>query len=470
MRFIQPQTFANKGCDHLSDNHNTQLDLYQDPRTCQDVKTGDSARLVVAPVRTGSPSGGVRREYHQALPVSPLSNFEAFAQGVKADYGTLVFEADQRAGKRTLVIDRDAVKVTLPPTGNTGVTVTYNPEWYKEERYRTLVDTVEGTFSVKTQDELTRVVEWCTSAFGGGQDIGAGMRGYPCQRICADGVRLLFDPNRLSQGVHIIVGGEAAQRHALRLNDLEALLITFVDAQQYRFKFGRFDVACDAVGLHISAVNDSIKAGELVTRTRKARRLSEFDPSTGDDVSSTIYVGSVRSDRMVRFYDKAAELGISDADITRCEVQYRGGYAQAAGMAWLGGVIDVESLVASAVDFRTVTADTNVSRRPRVSWWADWLGKFARVTLLSVEKPLDSVKRSLSWFKKQVAPTFAFLLRAMPDSDWVASADVWGEFKMSAAKRALLAGLENIDRGARDVALSAEGRLSRLAGVMNHAA
>lgn len=415
-----------------------QPNIFQGSESYQDVKTV-SARSEPAPDRVAR-RGGVGAG--SDAPVTPDT------------FNFYVAESLQWQGKKTLVIDRDTVTVELPPAGNTGVTVTYNPEWYKDTDHRTLVDTVEVTFKVKTQEELIQVIDRCTRDFGGGQDLDRGLLGYPCQRLLADGARLLYDPNRLSQGVHLIVGGEAAQRHALRINDPDALLVTFINLQEYKLDCNRFDVACDRVGLPISVVNDAIKAGQLVTRTRKARRLSEFDPSTGEDISSTIYIGSVRSDRMVRFYDKSAESGIVDATITRCEVQHRRDYAQVAFVSWLRGDIDPESLVASAVDFREVTADSNVTRRPRLSWWSDWLGKFPRITLLSVDKPIDSVKRSLTWFRNQVAPTFAFLLRAMPDADWITHADTWGEFKMSSAKRALLAGLENIDRAVRESAFS----------------
>lgn len=420
----------------------TQLNIFQDGSVFQPVKIDDSARSALALDRVARRGGVCAGD---DAPVTP-DNFDFY-----------LAESLQWQGKKTIVIDRDAVTVELPPTGNTGVTVTYNPAWYKDADHRTLVDTIEVTFDVKTQDELTSVIERCTRDFGGGQDLEKGLLGYPCQRLLADGARLLYDPDRLSQGVHLIVGGEAAQRHALRLNDPDALLVTFINLQEYKLKCNRIDIACDRVGLPISVVNDAIRAGQLVTRTRNARRVSDFDPSTGEDISSTIYIGSVKSDRMVRFYDKAAESGVTDATITRCEVQHRRDYAQAAFVSWLTGKIDPESLVASAVDFREVTADSNVTRRPRLSWWSEWLGKFPRITLLSADKPIESVKRSLTWFRNQVAPTFAFLLRAMPDADWIAQADIWGEFKMSSTKRALLAGLENIDMSVRGSAFNPVG-------------
>jgi hypothetical protein len=416
--------------------HSTQSNSFQDTSGCQNIKTADFARSA-----TGKAAGWPGGRANAAGAVGGKRS-AASAPITPDTFAFYVAESEQWQGKKTLVIDQESATVTLPPVGNTGVTVTLPGEWRKAQHYRTGPDTIEGTFPLKTRQELDTLLEHYTRVFGGGEDVPKGLRGYPYQRLCTDGVRLLYDTNNLSQGLHLIMGGEAIQRHNLRLGDSDALLATFIASQEHKFRATRFDIASDTDQVSMYQIWEAVKGCQLVTRTRKGRDIADIDPSTGERLSSTLYIGSVKSDRMTRFYDKAAEQSV-DGVWTRCETQLRHTYAQIAFVAWLVGKVDIESVIASAIDFREVTGDSNKTRRPRVAWWAEWLGNYPHFNMVTVEKIEESVKRSLAWFKKQVAPTFAFLLRAMPDASWVASADTWGEFRMSPGKRAIVNSILN---------------------------
>jgi phage replication initiation protein len=369
---------------------------------------------------------------------------DVFARGLAANLGILEFEEQQRQGVKTLVIDGDSVTVALPPNCNTGVTDTLVKDWReKGVNYRSGVDTIEVTFPLKDVQTLDKLLPYLVETFGGGQVMPNGLLGYPNQVLCTDGVRLLYNPNQLRQGLHLIMSGEANQRHCLRLGDSEATTATFVMLQEYKPKCTRVDLYIDSAVDTMGQVWASLRSRELVTRSRsKGRSVAQVDLSTGEIEGETLYIGSVKSDRMTRFYDKATEQQVAGV-WTRCESQFRRSAAHSAFNAWLSGNFDVESIIAAYVDFRQVTGDSNKTRRPRVTWWERWLGNVKRFSGASVEKVADSVRRSLAWFKKQVAPTYAFLLRAMPDADWLMGADVMGEFKMSPAKRALLSSIES---------------------------
>lgn len=420
--------------------HSIQTNEFQDTATCQNVKTGDSARLPAGATWTGGPEGGVRGVSAGA----PLANLELFAQGLRRDSGLLAFENEQQQGKRTLVIDADSVSVELPPNCNTGVTDTLVKDWREKGlSYRSGVDTIEVTFPLKDVQKLDALLPLLVDTFGGGQVMPNGLLGYPNQVLCTDGVRLLYNPNQLRQGLHLIMSGEANQRHCLRLGDSEATVATFVTLQEYKPKCTRVDLYIDSAVDTMSQVWASLRSRELVTRSRsKGRAVAQVDLSTGEIEGETLYIGSVKSDRMTRFYDKATEQQV-DGIWTRCESQFRRSAAHAAFNAWLSGNFDVESIIAAYVDFRQVTGDSNKTRRPRVTWWERWLGNVKRFSGASVEKVAESVQRSLAWFKKQVAPTYAFLLRAMSDTDWLVNLDVMGEFKMSPAKRAVLGSIQD---------------------------
>lgn len=420
--------------------HSIQTNEFQDTVTCQNIKTGDFARLGQGSTRTGGPEGGVRG----VLMPGALGNMDAFALGVAANLGVLEFEKQQREGVRTLVIDADAVTVALPPNCNTGVTDTLVKDWREKGlTHRSGVDTIEVTFPLKDIQKLDVLLPHLVDTFGGGQVMPNGLLGYPNQVLCTDGVRLLYNPNQLRQGLHLIMSGEANQRHCLRLGDSEATTATFVMLQEYKPKCTRVDLYIDSAVDTMRQVWAALRARELVTRSRsKGRSVAQVDLSTGEIEGETLYIGSVKSDRMTRFYDKAAEQSV-DGTWTRCESQFRRSAAHTAFNAWLSGKFDVESIIAAYVDFREVTGDSNKTRRPRVSWWERWLGNVKRFSGASVEKVADSVQRSLAWFKKQVAPTYAFLLRAIPAADWLVDLDVMGEFKMSPSKRAVLGSIQH---------------------------
>lgn len=394
----------------------TDLGQFQDTSTCQNVKTGDLARLGCTQARTGGPEGGVRGR----VPAGAIT---------PETYGFYVFESEQWQGKRTLVIDGSP----LPPPSNTGATVTLEADWYNKQKTRCLIDWLTFTLPVKNIDDMVGCVAEWTEYFGGGSPCRA-KNGYSEGRLCNDGAYILWHPERIEMKVCVTLSGTALQAHALRCG-ADSWVYLMVKALDQGAKFSRVDIALDTTTVDFATVQDACRdGGELVTRARFVDGTERYRGGK----SGTVYIGNRESRRYVRIYDKGAQLGL-DVTWVRFEVELKGEYAQAAAVMLIAKSLDPETMIASAVDFREVTGDSNVTRRERVAWWSELMQGFQRVSMTTAEKVMESYERTLTWLKRQVAPAMAFMA-AMEGGgvDWFYELLNRGRSRISPEKRLLI--------------------------------
>lgn len=260
------------------------------------------------------------------------------------------------------------------------------------------IDWLSFTLPVRGMADLQACVSTWAARLGGGIERESSMYFYArCIRILDSGL-LLFHPDRLEMGVHISLPASALGK--LRLTVLDMLKLIADSGGSVN----RLDVAIDTDRVHIDEIHQSIVAKEIVTKAHRKTYVGDFD-----DPGETIYIGSPDSMRRVRIYDKAAEQGISDGTVwTRCEVQLRKDHAaQAAAFILQGG--EAVEVVASSIDFRSVTGDSNVTRRPQVAWWSAWLGYASGLVSFALEKTSATVESMRAWIRKQVVPALAFL-------------------------------------------------------------
>lgn len=116
---------------------------------------------------------------------------------------------------------------------------------------------------------------------------------------------------------------------------------------------------------------DSCRRGEL-PYGRKFKVFSEGDP-LANEVLSGVYLGSSKSSRFVRLYDKGIESGTqAPGSWIRWEAQLRGDHANNAACA-VASVEDwgqvAASIAMSVADFRVNNGDPHVDRRPRPEWF-----------------------------------------------------------------------------------------------------
>lgn len=148
-------------------------------------------------------------------------------------------------------------------------------------------------------------------------------------------LRVNLGSDLLQQGWQVVASGAACPEF-----NANEVLPGFLEI--WRGKVTRCDIAIDLIGLGFSPAMLADEYREEHGEDGR-RNWSFIKGKTGD----TCYIGSRSSDRMLRYYDKGAEQNIP-VDWIRCEMEYKGAYAQHALETFLH---DYRSSVAAAADF-----------------------------------------------------------------------------------------------------------------------
>lgn len=198
------------------------------------------------------------------------------------------------------------------------------------------------------------------------------------------------------------------------------------------FRVTRLDVAWDTELFGVADVVAAYAAGDCVTRARKRKYEANND-------GTTFYIGQRGEEhaRLVRFYDKRGP--------TRCELELHGDRSNALAAYLVGCDPDAVSRLALGalldfVDFRDVGADTNVTRCPRVSWWAAFTAS-AEALPLPVRRPLPTLDRLREWCEDTVSGSLSTIFDAMGEVRgrlWVGELLEKGRERRSPRQAALL--------------------------------
>ena len=173
------------------------------------------------------------------------------------------------------------------------------------------------------------------------------------------------------------------------------------------FRVTRLDVAWDTELFGVADVVAAYSSGNCVTRSR----THKFD---SNNAGSTFYIGKrgEKNARLVRFYDKRGptrvELELHDERATALAAVLLSADADAISGLCLGSLVDF-------VDFRHTDADSNVTRCPRVSWWAAFVGT-AQVLPLPVSAPLPTLDRVRAWVEDSTSSALAVIFDAMGET------------------------------------------------------
>ena len=215
-------------------------------------------------------------------------------------------------------------------------------------------------------------------------------------------------------------------------------------------KFTRNDIYYDDYCKIISpeALHKACKGGGVgVPRFTNLRGWDEYNLQEGKSRGFTVYIGSPKSDRQLRYYDKALE---SDGkqDCYRLEMQDMGQYAEKFGPYMLEAMqramdcADIKDSVAvlrdaykallkGAVSFHDIPPGTSqkdldpnwASRSPQTWWWREMMAGLepARLTLDRVE---PSLQKAVAWMRSQVASSLALIRTVyshwnMPFNEWL---------------------------------------------------
>lgn len=146
-----------------------------------------------------------------------------------------------------------------------------------------------------------------------------GLNGYDVAYEFLDGRLLLSSTTREDMKCHLIMSGSTINRlcETHQKTSFEICKIAGGD------RLSRLDVAVDVKkgSLNIKGLRDEFEAGNVDTRAEKALYMA----GVGSD-GETLYIGSQKSAKRLRVYDKAAESG-EKIEWTRLELQLRSKYA-----------------------------------------------------------------------------------------------------------------------------------------------
>jgi len=183
----------------------------------------------------------------------------------------------------------------------------------------------------------------------------------------------------------------------------------------------RCDLAIDVKDkMTFSPILKAVRAGLVVSKSRNVKIVEKFENSAGSlhPKGATVYIGSGKSSKFLRIYDKAAEQKVS-GDWIRWEMQLRDDQAKNYLKAFVGVGADragdyILGLVAGFVDFRKNDYD-NITRRSRISWFEKFVGSVKPVKIL-FEKIVGTIDDVVQWVDRQVAPSLALLKVHFGDS------------------------------------------------------
>lgn len=214
--------------------------------------------------------------------------------------------------------------------------------------------------------------------------------GYSLASEYHDGRVLMFNPDRLDMGVHIVYSGSClrniVETYAEKLNAYD--LLQFHLAQGHTI--ARIDLCLDLrdSGLSIQALHNQCDARQHKTA------LKSHSIITGTQ-GTTLYIGSTKNrKRLMRIYDKAREQGLSGVDWIRIEASFYGIHAHSVAQ-WFNSDQDVRPALRNICDFPND---------------AIWTKVFNGVSKL--EYSIETVTRNMStmaWLSRQVVPALARL-------------------------------------------------------------
>jgi phage replication initiation protein len=220
--------------------------------------------------------------------------------------------------------------------------------------------------------------------------------------------------------------------------------------------FTRLDCALDdrASSVPLATILHAIKTGQCVTRAELMQRIESGSIHTGTPSGATIYLGSRRSQTLLRIYDKRLERQAKGHEDwqeygIRWELELKKDRAHVSGQVlshleeadWIGFVVGV---FRSHVDFRDTNreeSDANRCQAPLLDWWLLLTEGFQKARLV-VEKEDQTLAQVKLWLSQSIAPMLALCVAQPGGQAWLAQVLVVGKSRWKDKHRRLLATLQ----------------------------
>lgn len=180
----------------------------------------------------------------------------------------------------------------------------------------------------------------------------------------------------------------------------------------------RFDWAVDDYNKYLSL--DTIS--KALSDGNYARFASYKDVRSGarnlDAVGRTLYLGSMKSDRLIRIYDKEVESHGAVKSI-RYEIQTRDELAHSYFCAYCShddaasAARSLSSSAIAAVDFVDRSQSSRLDRCERLDWWAAFVALVDEGIRIRSEKRSETLTRKKQWVERQVIGTLAIIKKCI---------------------------------------------------------
>ena len=283
---------------------------------------------------------------------------------------------------------------------------------------------------------------------GAPKPLDKGWNGYQLSYGAIHGIIIAFAPTLTNEQRNSIGADLSPNEGYMTVNIPQTALDSLRPEDVLRFwldvygcdpKFSRVDVYYDDYCKIMSPeqLHKALKRGGIaVPRFRNVRGWDEYNHQKGQGRGFTVYVGSNRSDKQLRYYDKAEESG-GKQNCYRLELQVRNTYAEAFGkhmLSVLDSALDeptndaaleaiangYKSVIKGQIDFLEIPVGMAPSELPRnwasrskrPWWWQEMLAGLEPAKLVrDVVKP--SMERTKSWLEKQVMTSLALYMKAL---------------------------------------------------------
>lgn len=187
----------------------------------------------------------------------------------------------------------------------------------------------------------------------------------------------------------------------------------------------RIDVACDLEDGSIT-----FKRLWRYTYNRMFICRSKVDPELTCMRQEKIYFGSEQSDRFLRIYNKALQMGIPDTDWMRFEFQLRNDNATSFYLNWCehelgelfsGMLIDYLRFIDiprgwTKKQFIEAKEQNHRNRFKTASWWQDFVGETERIQQLYLPGEEYTIERAERYLEKNCASTMRTYMIAHDNS------------------------------------------------------
>jgi hypothetical protein len=238
--------------------------------------------------------------------------------------------------------------------------------------------------------------------------------GYRAALKYPSGMIVMFDGSTPSMGAHYIYSGNAIKTLDLELQDGGMSILAWHTKQGHK---------CTRIDLAIDVREDDVIMGKIeqmsINHEWSGTAHSSTMVKSNDGRGSTVYIGSRTSERFVRIYDKAAQLG-EKSDWVRIEAEIKSDSARAVARA-------IASIGSNGLSNVSQSVITRVCNFPCREWASVFDGE-----IMEIGTPKDTEKNTEKWILGQVAMALAKFERQHPEKRilerlWNEVSDILGE-------------------------------------------